>query len=74
MQQAEEPKQTKITGMLVSLLEAQFYFGADSEITVMVIAQFYSIVNFSSCYTCRTLGWKDTSLVGNHGDILLKDT
>lgn len=44
MQQAEEPKRTKITGMLVSLLEAQFYFGADSEITVMAVAQiqFYS--------------------------------
>lgn len=76
MQQTEEPKQAKITGMLVSLLyfKLSFTLGLTVKQQSLLWHKFNPIVNFSSCYTCRTLGWKDTSMVGNHGDILLKDT
>lgn len=60
MQQTEEPKQTKITGMLVSLLYAQFYFGADSETTVIVMAQ---IQSYSELF--KLLYLQDTGMEGH---------
>lgn len=64
----------KLLGCLFLYCTLSFTLGLTVKQQSLLWHKFNPIVNFSSCYTCRTLGWKDTSMVGNHGDILLKDT